>query len=159
MSEKDLGVSDAPPVVSDDKVQTVTYETYSKLLGQRKADQEETRKLKEQLGIIEQSKDAESEAKLVEDKKWSEAFDLKNKQLEERNKRISELETNVTSLNTEFDTATRLQAVADKLPGKLKKSEYYNFIDTSKIIVDPETNALDETSVAEVANNFIKDYL
>jgi hypothetical protein len=44
------------------------------------------------------------------------------------------------------------------LPGKIKKREYLNFVDLEGIVMNPETNEIEKTSVESVVNKFMDSY-
>lgn len=158
MSEQDPGVGNTDPNAGGKTEQMVSYESYDKLMKQRKADQEENRKIREELDAIKADRERQAQEKAQKDGDWQKVIEAKNQENASLKEKVGNLESELGNLNKSFDDATKLQAVADKLPGKLKKKEYFNFIDTSKIVTDPETGALLENSVEEVANNFIENY-
>lgn len=158
MSENNTGqVSDETTQVSDEG-NKVSYDKYAKLLGQRKADQEKLRELEEWKASIETERQKQEESKLEEEGKWREAYEMKNKTIEELKSKLTETEQEKTQLSKTLVDSAKLQAVVQTLPGQIKRPEYYKFIDTNSVIVDPETGDFDSGSVESVANNFLKEY-
>lgn len=129
----------------------VTYETHKKLLGQKKSVEQENEALKKQLKDIE-------EKKLQESGEWQKIAKLKE---EETAKFKSELEAErkeKESLTSVLIQAQKLQAVKEKLPGKLENPDYMSFIDIDKVILNPETGEIDESSVESVVQSFVKTH-
>ena len=155
MSEKENAVSDSNDQVSNEvERQTkdhVAYDTYRKVLGQKKAVDQRLAEQAAKLAEYEAKEAAEKEAALIREKKFEEALALKEEKLLSTTQRLADLETDVRD-------AQKLQAVLSKLPGRIKQEAYYNLIDLSQVAYDPTTGAIDHDSVEQVASNFTKVY-
>ena len=142
----------------DEKKGNVSYESFDKLLTQRKADLVKMNDLSSKLDAFEKKEVEAADLKLQEDGKWKEAFDLKTKMIEDKDKKISDLVSERDSFKSSLVDGAKLQAVVDKLPGRVRKKEYLGFVDTSSILIDPDTGVIDDSSVEQVANGFLKDF-
>ena len=141
-----------------EKKDNVSYESFDKLLTQRKADLVKMNDLSSKLDAFEKKEVEAADLKLQEDGKWKEAFDLKTKMIEDKDKKISDLVSERDSFKSSLVDGAKLQAVVDKLPGRVRKKEYLGFVDTSSILIDPDTGVIDDSSVEQVANGFLKDF-
>lgn len=139
----------------------VSYDSYKKVLGQYKNSKQKIENLESQLQELSEFKDKFSEieeAKLKEEGNWT-------KLLEQREEKIKSLNEQMQSLNEEnskykknLDDMIKLNAFTNAIDGKLKKQEYYNFIDTDRIVINPETGTIDEDSLSKYANEFTNSF-
>lgn len=129
----------------------VSFETYSKLLDQHKKTKEKEREYADKVKLY------EDEKKKVEESKLKEQGEYK-KLLDNRESEIKKLQEDNDNFKRAVYDGAKLQAVLEKLPGKIKKKEYLNFIDIEKIAIDPETNIIDEKTVQDVASLFVKEH-
>lgn len=129
----------------------VKYATYSRTVSQLKKTQSQAKELEDQLAQYKAKEKAEHEQGLVEQQKFDEFRQLKEKEVETLKSQLDQRDKEV------FD-AQKLQAVVDTLPGKLKKREYLGFIDTSMVELDPENGTIVPESVQNAANAFLKHY-
>lgn len=133
------------PEGSEGEAKTISYETYRKLLSEKKNLQSENEKLK---GESTERERRELESK-EEYKKLYESSKTENE----------ELKNKVKSHEERWQDALKLNAFNSAL-GDTKKIEpkYYGFIDTSKILIDPETNKVDAVSVQKEVDRVTRDY-
>ena len=161
MTEKQTdssGVTEAEAGGKDQEKQTVAYESYQKVLGEKKAFQAKFNELQEQFNsVMDTQKQAEAN-------RLSEEGDYK-KLLELREKEIQDFKAKVDTLSQERDGAIKenrdtwkLQAFYQELPGKIKKTEYLNFIDLDSIVFDPETREIDPASLKSTVSSFMENY-
>ena len=85
--------------------------------------------------------------------------------LEQREARISELEGTVESTLSEVKTRDdaitnfkKASAFERALGGSLKKDAYWNHVDFDKIAINPETGAIDASSLGTVVHKFTEDF-
>lgn len=128
---------------------SVDYDTYSRLLKQRKADQARLNELNAEFNKLKAEREAELEAKMKEEQKWKELA-------ERREKEAKELRTGWESDKQRFINTHKLNAFKEAIGG-LKKPEYAKFINPDLIEIDEEGN-IDEESVKRYAQEFRKDY-
>lgn len=130
---------------------SVSYESHQKLLDQHKKSKDQMKDLEAKLKAF------EDEKKLVEENKLREQGEYK-KILDTREAEISKLRSESESFKKSLFDGAKLQAVVDKLPGKIRNKQYYSFIDVDSIAIDPETHQIDEKTVELAANNFLKNH-
>lgn len=133
------------------KKDSVSYETHTRLLEQRKKDQEKMRETQAQLETL-------LKEKTDREKQDLEAQGNYKKMLELREKEVSETKQKLTEYETRWTNSVKLSAVMSKLPGKVEKSEYLNFLDLDKVAIDPDTQDVDIATVEAVASEFVKKY-
>lgn len=146
MSEESTGsaqsnASGAASGVNDDKV---AYSTYSRVLS-------EAKKSKDRLDQLEKQLASEKESKLKEQNEWKTLAELKAKEAAELSEKLSERDR-------ALQDGLKYEAFNRHLGGKLKHSTYANHIDFSKIVINPETGAIEENSVKSVVAEFVKDH-
>jgi hypothetical protein len=135
----------------DTKNDVVQYETYKRVLSDHKKSKARAEELAAKLAEIEQKEKDLEETRLKEQGEYKKLLDIERKKREvEESKRI-QYEKNLID-------AHKLNAVKERLPGKIKRNEYYSFIDTDKVLIDPETGIIDETSIEEVVNGFLAEH-
>ena len=133
-----------------EKKDQVEYDTFKRLLSQKKASDEKLAGYEKRLKDIEMKEELDKQENLKKQAKFEElSKELESKLETER----SEKETFKKSW---LDTH-KLQAVLDKLPGKPKRQEYMSFIDLDAIKIDAESG-IDADSVEAAANNFLTNY-
>lgn len=129
---------------AEKKKDTVAYETYRRTLNEAKT-------AKEKLRELEAWKAQQEEEKLKANNEWKALAESKDKTLSETMRKLSELETTI-------DNSVKLNAFNRYLNGKVRHPDYYSFVDTSKIALNPETRQVDEASVKEVVSEFLKNH-
>lgn len=134
-----------------EKKDKVAWETYQKSVSQEKSLRERNRELENKVNqFLEQQKQQEEER--LQQKGETE------KLLELRTKERDEYKNKYEDLNSHVEESEKISAFLDKLPGKIKRKEYLNFVPTKDIIVDPTTGEIDDSSVSEAVNNFTKNF-
>lgn len=158
-SAPDPSVGNTDPGSTQKKGDTVSYDSFDKLVGQLKKSKENVDMLTKQVT------DFESEKKRIEEGKLAEQGEFK-KLLEMRETEIGTLRE---SLNLEKDKsnvasktlvdAQKLQAVYEELPGRIKNSKYMQFIDLEGVAYNPDTGQVDRESAKLSANKFAEDHV
>lgn len=129
----------------------VKRETYQKTLAQEKNLRVRLKEAEDAVLKFKQDSEARAEKTLEEQNEY--------KKLYETHKAKSEtLENQMNDYQSSLIDGHKIQAVLDSLPGKVKKREYYQFIDTSEIAFDPESKVIDEESVKTAVNRFVESY-
>ena len=129
----------------------VDYKSYSRVVGTNKKLQSQVKDIQQKLEAFEQKERELEEKRLSEQGEFKKLLELeRKKRLEEEGKRAQ--------YQKDLLDAHKLNAVKEKLPGKIKRNEYYGFIDVDKIAIDPETGVIDESSIAEVVNSFVEQH-
>lgn len=125
--------------------ETVAYETYKKVLDQRKADQAKARELAAEVERLRSEREAEQEAKLAEQKRFEELYAAEKKKAEDLSNKIKEAETKSV-----------MQKKRDALKqalGGVKRDEYLSFADLNSVLV-LEDGTVDPDSVKAAAAKF-----
>ena len=149
-------VSDREPVdsesqsVESESEKPVSYETHRRLLGEKKRAADEARKLREQLDAYEAEKRQRAEQELVEQNKYKELLELRDKELKEAKSKIERSEEQVRH-------AKKLDAVLSGLDGTVDQ-KYWKLIPIGKVALNPDTGEPDEMSVAQVVEAFKSEY-
>lgn len=126
---------------SNDKV---AYETYVKAIG-------EVKKLKDKLKDLESQAQSSNEEKLKEQNKFKDLADIYKKQLDEKNAKLEEQDKAITN-------GLKYQEFEKHLGGRLKNKDYATFVEFDKIVINPETQMVDESSAKSVVASFVKEH-
>lgn len=145
------------PVVPE-QPQTVSYESYAKLLDQHKKSQLRLKQVEGKLTEKEGEELKEYEQRLMKSGEVQKLIQIKDEKIETLSKKAMELEQGFNNLQETLKTAAKTQAVLTRLPGQLVNSEYMAFIDTSKVVLNPDTNEIDNDSVDVVVGEFVKKH-
>jgi hypothetical protein len=129
---------------------SVSYDSHRRLLSEKKRVQAERDELKQQLQT---RLDAEAEA---EKKRLEDQGEYK-KLLENERKAKAELEAKLTRHTETQREAKKLGAVIDALDNKVDK-KFWRFLDTSGVVIDPETGELDAMSVQKAVDGIRKEF-
>jgi uncharacterized protein YhaN len=154
----DIGKVDDASGVANVKKDQVSYETYQKLLSQRKKDQERLATLeKEQAELLDRKKQDE-EHKLNEKGEYKKIIELRESKISELSSKISELENGAKNLEEQLTARKKLEAFLTKLPARLIDKDYLRLVDFDEIIVDPDTREVDNESLDNAVNSFVKKH-
>src|SRR3990167_5454034 len=123
----------------------VSYDTYKKLLSEKKKVQSELDKIRKETDEIKR-KELESQ------NQYKELYESSKTETEK-------LKETLKGHEERWQDALKLNAFNAAL-GDTKRIEpkFYGFIDTSKILVDPETNKVDPVSVQKEVNRVNREY-
>lgn len=138
--------------VSDDvetKDGKVAYETFKKLLGEKKRIGEEYSSLKKRLEEFEGEKKSHEENKLREQNEFKKLVDLRDRELSTTRKELEALR--VRELN-----AKKLDSFLKVLGAPIKR-EYWQLIDFDSVIANDKGD-VDEMSVTQEVDRFKKQY-
>lgn len=128
----------------------VSYDTHRKLLSEKKKAGDRIADLEKRLADID-AKAKEDEEKALQDKEeWKKLHDLKVKELIDAQGKLKSWETRETE-------SRKLSAFLDHLPGAISK-DYWGLIPTEKIVINPDTGEIDQTSVTELVADFAKKH-
>lgn len=132
--------------------ESVSRETYLRVLDEAKKAKEKARELDSRLAEIERSRKLAEEAKLHEQGEYK-------KILEQREKELSEINERYTGLQTSLQDSIKFQAVTKLLGGELKNPAYKQFIDIGSIaFANHESYELDYGTVQAAANKFLQEH-
>lgn len=134
-------VEDQSPEGSKDK--QVSYESYRRVLSEKK-------KMQERLVKFENEQKKLAEKKLKETDNFKELLELREKELSETKQELEQRRESEVN-------ARKLHSFLDTLDGKIHK-KYWGYVPIEKIIVDPDTNEIDKMSITKVVNEFRKEF-
>lgn len=151
-SENPSGVQDVTSVPSgNEKLDGyVKLETYKKSVSQEKALRGRLEEAEARLNEYIEKEKTLQEEQLTSQQKFQELAQLREQELA---KEREEKEVYRKSL---LD-AHKLNAVKEKLPGKVKRPEYYNFINTDDIKLDDNGHVIEDT-LESVVNSFLEQH-
>lgn len=146
--------------VSDDgdKKDAVDYKTHKKLLDQRKSDQQKLKELEEKLSAIDSANKQKKEKEDLDQGNYKALLEDREKSIKTLTEEITGLKSKVGNYENQITDAKKISAFRAKIGGDLKKSQYYDFVDTDKIPLDPETGKIDEKALESYANEFVKEH-
>ena len=145
------GVPEVKASGDEQEKQTVAYESYQKVLGEKKAMQAKLNSL------IEEQAQAE-EARIAEQGDYKQMAEHRERQLRETQAQMETIVAERDSVNKNLHDTWKLQAFYKELPGNVKKTEYLNFVDLDSIVINPDTREVESSSVKAVASDFMANY-
>lgn len=128
---------------------SIAYDKYRKLLDEKKKVQEELQSKAKIAQEYEQKLKKIEEEKLVEQQRYKELF-------ENRDKELSDIKKRLEDEKTAYLEAKKVQEFL-RAVGDLKKDSYIKFIDTKKIILNSD-GTIDKESLKDYAATFKRDY-
>lgn len=145
------GVPSSETSGQPEEKQTVAYESYQKVLGEKKAIQARLREIEENQRLAE-------EQRLAEQGDYKTMVENKEQQLKALQEQLNGIRNERDLYSKDLSDTWKLQAFYKELPGQIKKSEYINFVDLDSIVFDPETKSVDESTVKSAVSNFMENY-
>ena len=128
----------------------VAYETYQKVLAERKRDQEIARELKHKVDLLEKSKRDLEEETLRKKEDYKTLLDNKMQEYEQT---AAELKM----MKEQRKQAQKLNAFIEACGNTPIKKNYWKMIPVNDILVHPETGEIDNVSLLETVNAFVRD--
>lgn len=123
----------------------VAYESYKKLLTEKKTIQLKLDKLQKET-------DERVKTELESQQKYKELYEAGKSESEDLKKKLQ-------AHDERWQDALKLNAFNSALGDTRKiESKFYGFIDTTKILIDPETNKADPVSVQKEVDRVTKEY-
>jgi hypothetical protein len=142
--------SDSISSGNSDQKNQVAYETFSKLLDEKKALAKKHDDLQRQLDDI-QKKTLEKE------NDWKGLFELERKEKETIHNSLLEKESVLKEYGEREITAKKFSAFKEKLGTDIDK-RYFSLIDLDEVIINPDTGKVEETSAIVAAKKFAETY-
>lgn len=133
------------------KTDTVDYKTYFKTVNEVKKEREKRRELESKLNEILEGQ------KKVEEEKLKEQGEYK-KLLQSREEELKMLKNKTLEYEQTLTNGQKMSEFMSKLPGKIKRKEYYSFIPVDEIVIDPETGTVDERTLDTAVNSFLENH-
>lgn len=141
-------INEINPNENDGK--TVSYDSYARLLNQRKTDQAKLRTANEQLAEIDANKTAKAEADLKEQNKWQELAEQKETEANEYKQKFINVENSIVR-------AEKINAFENGLGEKLAHASFVNHINVDAIALTDDGNIEVDSLNAEI-NRFRAEY-
>lgn len=161
---EDVKTSGASESVSDQKEKDkVAYETYLRVLDEKKKtqeklkqEQEEKKAMTEKLAQFENEKKQLEEQKLIEKGDLQKLIELREKELQERELKLKQIESEKEEIRQAYVDRVKLEAFYTKLPGKITDPDHLKLAKLDDIIINPETGEIDNKSVENVVSDYVK---
>jgi hypothetical protein len=142
----------------DKSEESVSYQTYLKTLEQEKNAKERAKTVEQELNELKASIAKKKEDELLEKGEVEKLLKLREEELQkERDQREKTLQEN-KELESTLVNNYKLDAIMQKLPGKLKHKDYKAFIDIDSVLVDPDTGNIDDGSLSKVVSEFVESH-
>ena len=125
-----------------------SYESYQKLLGEKKRAAETAKELQAKIDELTANQRAQEEDRLKANKQWKEAYESAKKDLQGK---INELNTSAQ----ERLQAKQMKSILDAVPGELPR-KYWDLVDLEKVPM--EGDIVDEFSVSKYVEEFTKSF-
>lgn len=157
MSEQDVAPSGGETEVASGTEETqhskdsVAYDTYRKVLSEKKKRDEQLSSIQAELESLRAQQKEREEAELKDQNRWKELYES----LHQEN---SQLKSSLSEKDQRWESAIKLDSFYRALNGRVIDSKYAGFIDTSKILLDPETGEVDQTTVQREVERIQKEY-
>jgi hypothetical protein len=142
--------SDANPSGNSEQKNQVAYETYSKLLDEKKSLSKKHEELQRQFDDIQKKA-------LEKENDWKGLFELERKEKESIQNSLLERENILKEYSEREVTAKKFSAFKEKLGLDIDK-RYFSLIDLDEVIVNPDTGKVEETSAIMAAKKFAETY-
>lgn len=128
----------------------VAYETYQKVLAEKKAA---SARLKE----FEENQRKAEEERLKKDGDWKGLIDARETEISNLRKSLEETSSKFEKLNSRVTNGEKLSSVLSQL-GADVPSKYYGLIDIDDVSINPETNEIDTMTAKKVTDRFKQEY-
>ncbi len=136
---------ETPPNPEGKDGDKVAYDSYKKLLSEKKA-------LQLKLDKLQKDADERVKTELENQQKYKELYEAGKSESEDLKKKLQ-------AHDERWNDALKLNAFNSALGDTRKiESKFYGFIDTSKILIDPETNKVDPVSVQKEVDRVTREY-
>lgn len=145
------GVTDSEPSgQTQEGKDQVAYETYRKLLSEKKKRDEELESKNAELAQLKKAEKERHEAELKAKEDFKALLALREQELEKTKSEVLEMKTSLQD-------GAKLKTFLDTVNGVVEK-QYWGLIDLDQIKVDPTTNLPDPLSVETLARKFEQEY-
>jgi hypothetical protein len=125
-----------------------SYESYQKVLSEKKKERERARKLEDELNQLREQQRLQEEKRLEEENQFKELYGKTKQELEEERKRNQQM------VQAHVD-AKKMTSFLDAVKAEVPK-QYWGLIDLDQIAMDGDQ--IDEYSVQKYVQDFTKNY-
>lgn len=133
-----------------EKKDSVAYDTYRKLLGEKKKRDEELEAAKARLSELQKAERERHEAELKQKEDFKSLLQLREEEMKKKDSELHELKSSL-------EAGAKLRAFLDSVNGVVEK-QYWTLVDIDQIKIDPTTNMPDPISVESLARKFEQEY-
>lgn len=130
--------------------ETVAYETYRKLLGEKKKRDEELEATKAKLAELSKAEKLRQEAELKEKEDFKTLLQRREEELQSKEQELS-------SIKGTLESGAKLRAFLDSVNGVVEK-QYWTLVDLDEVKIDPNTGLPDPLTVEALARKFESEY-
>lgn len=129
---------------------SVSYDSHRKLLSEKKRLQEKLMEREARVAEYEQAQKEAEEKRLKDNEQWKEFATKKEQEAAEARKELE-------ATRHQIADARKLDAFLTTIDGKIDR-KFWDFIDTSSIITNPDTGEIDGMSVTKAVEAFKANY-
>lgn len=140
------GVEDTELADSSSGKDTVAYETYKKVVAEKKRRDAELAAKDEELKKLKAAEKERVEAELKAKEDYKKLLEIREKEIQEKDRQLKEVMSDI-------EQSTKFEALLSALPGQVPK-KFWSMIDTAQIVIDPNTGSPDPSSVKKAAEAF-----
>jgi len=126
---------------------------------------EESKNFKEKYQEFKAKEEAQARAKtkadedrLAEKGEYKLLLEQRDAQLNESKQELADLQAELITSKESVSNLKKAGALEKALGGKLKNSKYWSHVDFGKIAINPDTGAIDEASLTQVASDFKENF-
>lgn len=130
---------------------SVAYDTYRKVLSEKKKRDEQLQSVTEELTAIKSQMKEKADQELKDQNRYKELY-------ESTVQENQNLKSSLSEKDTRWNNALKLDAFYKGLNGKVIDSKYSGFINVDNILVDPDTGSIDTTTVQREIERVTTEY-
>ena len=135
---------------SETKEDVVAYDSYRRLLGEKKKEQEEKLKLSRELKELRDEKKSREESSLKEQNDWKSLAERRGEELVEK-------ENYIKGVAQDRANAKKLDSFLEAVGSKIDR-KFWGLIGLDKILINPDTGDVDEMTVTKQVEAWKKEY-
>ncbi len=136
---------------------TVKYESYAKLLDEKKKLQAKFDELEKERSQVEESKRKALEEELKAKDDWKKLVGLRDQENETLKQENAKLKADIEEQGARRSNALKMRSFLDALPGKLDE-QYWPLVKLDEVVLNPETGLPEASSVQSLAKTFQERY-
>lgn len=151
------GIEPQAPGGSSESQDKVAYETYQKLLNEKKSRDAQIAEFQKRFDEIENQRRNETETKLKEKEDFKSLLKLREEELDQMRSKLTAKDSELGETKRTIESGVKLQSFLTSLDGNVDR-KYWSMIELDEIVIDPTTGTPDPTSVKKSADLFAKSY-
>lgn len=134
----------------ESKKDVVAYDTYRKVLSEKKKRDEQLGELASRVEEFERREKEREEGELRQKEDFKKLLELRENELGEYRSKYEQLTEQTTN-------ATKLTSILDNLPGKVSQ-KYWDKLPLDDVVIDQDSGRPDEVSVKKAIEKFVSEY-